>query len=161
MNIIDCALKMEEEAANHYTKLAAASSVEELRNIFGLLAAAEKEHHDTLMAMLGDVDPAKAEFKALDEAACAFKPLLGKRDLVAEQLRDPDGYQHVVKEEEESIKFYEDLATKAENEGARALLLKLAEEERRHLSIVENIYSFVEEPRTYLAWGEFSNLKEY
>lgn len=161
MNIIDCALKMEEEAANHYTQLAAASSVEELRTIFGLLAAAEKEHHDILMGMLGDVDPAKAEFKALDEASCAFRPLLGKRDLMSELLRDPDGYQHVVKEEEQSIKFYEDLAAKAESEDARALLLKLAEEERRHLSIVENIYSFVENPKTYLAWGEFSNLKEY
>ncbi len=161
MNIIDCALKMEEEAASHYIQLAAASSVEELQNIFGLLAAAEKEHHDTLMAMMGNVDPAKAEFKALDEAACVFKPLLGKRDLVSEQLRDPDGYLHVVKEEEESIKFYEDLAAKADNDETRALLLKLAEEERRHLSIVENIYSFVEEPKTYLAWGEFSNLKEY
>lgn len=161
MNIIECALKMEEEAASHYTQLAAASSVEELRSIFGLLAAAEKEHHDTLMSMLEGVDTAKADFKALDDAVCTFKPLLGKRDLVAELLRDPDGYQHVVKEEEESIKFYEEMAAKADNEAARALLLKLAEEERRHLSIVENIYSFVEAPKTYLAWGEFSNLKEY
>ncbi|GLI39638.1 ferritin family protein [Geobacter hydrogenophilus] len=161
MNVIDCALKMEEEAAAHYIQLAAASSVEELQRIFSMLAAAEKEHHATLLSMLGNIDPAKAEFKALDEAACAFKPLLGKRDLVSELLKDPDGYQHVVKEEEESIKFYEDLAAKADNEEARVLLKKLAAEERRHLSIVENIYSFVENPKTYLAWGEFSNLKEY
>jgi hypothetical protein len=37
----------------------------------------------------------------------------------------------------------------------------IAEEERKQLNIVENIYSFVESPKTYLAWGEFSNLKEY
>ncbi len=36
----------------------------------------------------------------------------------------------------------------------------LAEDEKEHLSIVENIYEFVEKPRTFLAWGEFSNLKE-
>ena len=30
-----------------------------------------------------------------------------------------------------------------------------------NLSIVENIYSFVESPKSFLAWGEFSNLKEY
>ncbi|AAR35569.1 ferritin family protein [Geobacter sulfurreducens] len=161
MNLIDCALRMEEEAAAHYSQLAAAAPVEELRSIFGLLAAAEKEHHDKLVAMLGDADAAATAFTALDDASCVFKPLLGKRDLVAELRRDPDGYRHVVKEEEESIKFYEDLAAKAEREDTRAILLKLADEERRHLSIVENIYSFIEEPKTYLAWGEFSNLKEY
>lgn len=161
MNIIDCALKMEEQAAAHYSQLAAAAPVEELRNIFGLLAAAEKEHHEKLVAMLGNADAATTDFTALDDASCVFRPLLGKRDLVAELRRDPDGYRHVVKEEEESIKFYEDLAAKADKEEMRAILLKLAEEERRHLSIVENIYSFIEEPKTYLAWGEFSNLKEY
>jgi hypothetical protein len=37
----------------------------------------------------------------------------------------------------------------------------IAEEEKKHLNIIENIYSFVESPRTYLAWGEFSNLEAY
>ena len=36
----------------------------------------------------------------------------------------------------------------------------LAEEERRHLNVVEHIYDFVEAPRTFLAWREFSNLQE-
>jgi hypothetical protein len=38
---------------------------------------------------------------------------------------------------------------------------RIAEEERHHLEVMENIYDFVESPRTYLAWGEFSNLREY
>ena len=46
-------------------------------------------------------------------------------------------------------------------EETRELLLMIAHEERKHLSIVENIYTFVESPKSYLAWGEFSNLKEY
>ena len=29
------------------------------------------------------------------------------------------------------------------------------------LNIVENIYDFVESPKTFLAWREFSNLKEF
>lgn len=161
MNVIECAIRMEEEASAHYAQLAAASPVEELRNIFGLLAAAEKEHHDKLTAMLGEVDPAKAEFTALDEAACVFKPLLGKRNLIEELRWDPDGYRHVISEEEKSVKFYEDLASRAEDADTRSILLKLADEERRHMNIVENIYSFVENPKTYLAWGEFSNLREY
>ena len=161
MNIFDCAIKKEEEARMYYEKLAAAAKVPELKNLFTMLAAAEQEHHDALVGMKGSVAPQKAQFKALQEAACLFKPLLAKRDLVAELKEDPDAYQRVVKEEEEGVRFYEELAAQAKDEGTREILLKIADEERKHLSIVENIYSFVESPKTFLAWGEFSNLKEY
>ncbi len=161
MNIFDCAIKMEEEARVYYEKLATATVVPELKNLFTMLAAAEQEHHDALVKMKRGVDPPSAQFKALQEAACLFKPLLAKRDLMAELKQDPDAYKHVVKEEEEGARLYEELAAQAKDEGARQILLKIAAEERKHLSIIENIYSFVESPKTYLAWGEFSNLEEY
>lgn len=161
MNVFDCAIKMEEEARIYYEKLATAAATPELKNLFTMLAAAEQEHHDALVEMKGSVAPRKAQFKALQEAACLFKPLLAKRDLMAELKDDPDAYQHVVREEEEGVRLYEELAAQAKDEGVREILLKIAAEERKHLSIVENIYSFVESPKTYLAWGEFSNLNEY
>ena len=41
------------------------------------------------------------------------------------------------------------------------LLLKIVNEEKKHYNIMENLYDFVLAPQNYLAWGEFSNLKEY
>jgi hypothetical protein len=41
------------------------------------------------------------------------------------------------------------------------ILQMLADEERKHLEIMENIYDFVEAPKNYLAWGEFGNLKDF
>ena len=161
MNIFDCAIKMEEEARAYYGKLEEMATVPELKNLFAMLAAAEQEHLDTLVRMKGSIDPQKAQFKALQEASCVFKPLLAKRDLVAELKDDPDAYRHAVRREEEDVRFYEELAGKAQDAETRAILLMIADEERKQLNIVENIYSFVESPKSYLAWGEFSNLKEY
>lgn len=161
MNIFDCAIKMEEEAREYYSKLAATTAVPELKNLFTLLADAEQEHHEALVNINKSVKPQKAQFKALQEAACLFKPLLSQRDLMASLKEDPDAYQLVVKEEEKGIRFYEELAEQAKDEGTREILLMIADEERKHLSIVENIYSFVESPKNFLAWGEFGNLKEY
>ncbi|GAM11149.1 putative trifunctional 2-polyprenylphenol hydroxylase/glutamate synthase subunit beta/ferritin domain-containing protein [Geobacter sp. OR-1] len=161
MNIFDCAIKMEEEARVFYAKLAETATVPELKNLFTLLSDAEQEHHDALVSIKKSAKSQKAQFKALQEAACLFKPLLSKRDLMAQLQEDPDAYQLVVKEEEKGVKFYEELAGQAKDEGTREILLKIADEERKHLSIVENIYSFVESPKNFLAWGEFSNLKEY
>jgi rubrerythrin len=161
MNVFDCAIKMEEEARIYYEKLADATTVPELKNLFTMLAAAEQEHHEALVELKDSIDPKKARFKALSEAACLFKPLLAKRDIMAELKEDHDAYQQVAKEEERAIRFYEDLAAQAKDEESREILLKIAAEERKHMNIVENIYSFVEEPKNYLAWGEFSNLKEF
>ncbi len=161
MNVFDCAIKMEEEARGYYDGLAKIATVPALKSLFSMLAAAEQEHHDALERMKIDADPQKLSFSALEEAACIFSPLLEKRELMAELKEDPDAYRHAVMKEEEGVRFYEELAAKAENEETRKVLRMIIQEERRHLSIVENIYSFVESPRTYLAWGEFSNLAEY
>jgi rubrerythrin len=161
MNMFDCAIKMETEARDHYAELAAAATTPEMKNLFTLLAGAEEEHLATLVRMKESLEPDKARFDALTDAACIFRPLLDQRELMAELENDPDAYQHVVKEEKESIAFYEKLVDQATDGETRRLLNLIAEEEKRHLSIVENIYAFMEEPKSYLAWGEFSNLREY
>jgi rubrerythrin len=40
------------------------------------------------------------------------------------------------------------------------LYLKIANEEKKHYNIVENIRDFVMRPKYYLEWREFSNLNE-
>jgi rubrerythrin len=161
MNVFDCAIKMEEEAGLFYQALAAHTPDAELKNLFTMLSEAEKEHHDALVGMKESIDPQKIEFAALSQAACLFKPLLAKRDLMAQLEKTPDAYRLVVEQEEKGVQLYLELAAQTEDAANRELLLRIAEEERKHLSIVENIYSFVESPKTFLVSGEFSNLKEY
>jgi rubrerythrin len=161
MNVFDCAIKMEEEAKLYYEALATSAADPELKNLFTMLAQAELEHREALVQMQGSIDPQKTQFTALDQAACLFKPLLAKREQLAQLKETPDAYQLVVAQEQKGVELYQELAAQTKDEGARQILLKIAEEERRHLSIVENIYSFVESPKTFLAWGEFSNLKDY
>ena len=161
MNVFDCAIKMEKEAKLYYEALAVSAADPELKNLFTMLAQAEQEHHDALVQLQGSVDPQKAQFTALDQAACLFKPLLAKRELVAQLQETPDAYQMVVAQEEKGVQLYLELAAQTKDEGTRQVLLRIADEERKHLSIVENIYAFVESPKTFLVSGEFSNLKEY
>jgi rubrerythrin len=161
MNIFDCAIKMEEEARIYYEKLAADTAVPELKDLFTMLAESEQEHRDALVKLKESLAPMKTRFKDLQGAACHFKPLLAKKDLKAEPLEKSDVYLNIVKKEEAGIQFYVDLAGQTKDENARKILLMIAKEERKHLSIVKNIYSFVESPKNFLASAEFSNLKEY
>lgn len=160
MNVFDFALKMEADGKAYYEKLAMETGIPEFKSIFSLLAAAEQNHHDALHAMKSGIDAAWAESKVLDHARNIFMKLLRMDYTHDKLLFDRDGYLHAINAEEESIKFYQDAANREGNPEAKKLLLMLVDEEKDHLSIVENIYDFVEKPRTFLAWGEFSNLKE-
>lgn len=161
MDIIECAMKKESDAKTWYEKLAADVKKPELKELFSILASSEDEHLKALRQLKGEQSDSVEKFAALDQAACAFRPLLEQRNPLEALKGDPDGFRHIVTEEEESIRFYERLATHATDEGLKRLLDKLVEQEKRHLNIVQNIFDFVESPRTYLAWGEFSNLQEY
>jgi len=161
MNIIECALKKEMDAKAWYEQLAADVSRPELKELFTVLAASEDEHFRALSDLRDGTGRRDVNFAELTNAACAFRPLRYLQHQEATLKRDPDGYRQILAVEEESIRLYEDLAAHADDERAKNLLERLLAEEKRHLSIVENIFEFVESPRTYLAWGEFSNLQEF
>ncbi len=162
MNVFDFALKMEEDGRVYYRKLAAETSVPEFKTIFAMLADAEQGHHDAIEAMKKGVPAEQVDSKVLEKAKNVFEKILERRQTLAASLKeDPDGFKHAIRIAEEGIKLYEEMAGKETNPVAVKVLLMLAEEEWKHLEIMENIYDFVEAPHTYLAWGEFSNLKEY
>ncbi|HBA89368.1 MAG TPA: ferritin [Geobacter sp.] len=158
MNVFDCAIKIEEETKSYYEGLEAEATNPEMKNLFSMLVAAEDEHEENLRR-LRDRAAADQRLDGLNGAVCSFKPHLTQRELLEETEKDPDLYIFAVKKEEEDIRFYEELAGLAVNDATRSCLMMLADEERRHLETVENIYSFVEAPKNYLESGEFSNLK--
>jgi rubrerythrin len=160
MNVFDFAIKMEEDGRKFYEKLAAEAEDPELKTIFTLLAEEEHQHQHIFQSMKNGEDPVKADSRIMEKAKSTFQKLLQKKYASGILRRDPDGYLHSIKTEEEYIRLYEDMAKEEKNEHVKELLLRIAEEERHHLNIMENIYDFVESPRTFLAWGEFSNLRE-
>ena len=161
MNVFDFAMRMEEESRAYYEKLAEATDSKELQNIFRLLADSEREHHEHLTVLKTATDPKRAQSVILERAKDHINKLIDSFDPADVLRNDHDGFRHALKQEEISIGLYEKLADQEPNEDAADLMRRLADEERHHLKMMENIYEFVEAPRTYLAWGEFSNLQEY
>lgn len=158
MNVFDCAIKIEEETKAYYEGLEAEAREPEMKVLFSMLAASEEEHQQKLRRLRKRISGAQLE--GLNGSSCSFRPILTQRELLEEAGRDPNLYRFAVGNEEQEIRFYEELAARAQDGRTRKSLLMLAAEERRHLQKVTNIYSFVETPKTFLEWGEFSNLKE-
>ena len=160
MNIFDFAMKMELDGKAYYEKLAAETAVVGLKSIFVNLAADEQKHYDTIKAIKSGTAGAMTDSTILEEAKNLFADLMGDKNIVGSLKRSLDGYEHARKIEADSVRFYEDAAGKESNPATAKLLLRFASEEKKHYNIMDNLYDFTLAPQNFLAWGEFSNLKE-
>jgi rubrerythrin len=160
MNIFDFAMKMEQDGKAYYEVLAADTSVAALKTIFTNLAADEQKHYETIQALKAGTNRQMADTAVLENAKNVFSDLMGNKDIVGSLAKSLDGYQHAREIEADSVRFYEDAAGKVDSPEAANLLLKIANEEKKHYNIMDNLYDFVLAPQNFLAWGEFSNLKE-
>lgn len=161
MNVFEFALKMEEDGKTFYEKLAAETLEPELKRIFSLLASAEEEHRKAIESLKDDIAPGNADSKILENVKNVFQGLLEKKNILGMLERDHDGCRRAIGLAMAGIKLYDKMAAKETNPTTAKILVMLAEEERRHLEIMENIYDFVEAPKDFLAWGESSNLREF
>jgi len=101
-----------------------------------------------------------ADTTVLEEAQNLFRELTKDNTIVGGLKKDLDGYRHAMKIEADSVRLYEDAARKESRGEVAALLRRIAGEEQKHYNIMENLYDFVLKPEYFLAWREFSNLKE-
>jgi rubrerythrin len=162
MDVFAFAMKMEQDGKTYYLKLAAGTAISGLKTIFTMLAEDEQKHYDSILSMK-DCSVANdiADSTALEKAQNVLAQLIADKNTITTMAEDLDGYIHAMKIEADSVRFYESAAEKEKDEKAKRLLLQIAEEEKKHYNIVENIYEFVLKPKYFLAWGEFSNLKEF
>jgi rubrerythrin len=161
MNVFEFALKMELDGKAHYEELAAGTAVMGLKTIFTRLAADEQKHYETFVAIREGTTTAMTDSTVLDEAKNVFQGLLADKNVIGALRKDLDGYRYAMKIEADSVRLYEDMAAKEADPDTARLIRRIAAEEKKHFNIMENLYDFVLAPQNFLAWGEFSNLKEF
>jgi rubrerythrin len=162
MNIFDFAMKMEEDGKAYYEKLASQTSLPGLRTIFTRLAEDEQKHYEIFRELkTSGSAPAMQDTTIIADAKNIFAELPKEEKTLKGLEEDLAAYQHAMKIEADSFRFYENAAGKEKNPETKNLLLKIAGEEHKHFNVMENIYQFINAPSQYLAWREFSNIGEF
>ncbi len=162
MNVYDFAMKMETDAEAFYRKISAESAVEGIGKIFLDLAADEQKHYAIFSEMKAKGGPAAMEdSQALERARNVFEGMLKDKAKLGPVKGDLEAYRFALKLEAKGGRFYEEMAEKEKDLKTQKLLRKVAQEEFKHFTIIQNVYDFVNAPNQYLAWGEFSNVEEF
>jgi rubrerythrin len=157
MNPFDFAMKMELQGKACYEELAASTKVPGLKTIFTGLAADEQKHYDVFRGLKEGKAWTMTDSQVLDQAKSLFETFVKDNERL-DIHEDLEGYRIGLKLEADSVKLYEDMARKEQNPETVQLYLRIANEEKKHYNIIENICEFVMRPKYYLEWREFSNL---
>ena len=158
MNVLDFAMKMELDGKSYYEKLAAETDVVGLKTIFTNLASDEQKHYEIILSLKTGTSRNMADSTALETAKNLFEEIAADKSIADSLKKSLDGYQHARKLEADSVRFYEDMAKKEDNPETVQLLLRIANEEKKHFNILDNLFDYTLAPQNFLAWGEFSNL---
>jgi len=135
--IIEFAIKKEEEAFNLYNELKEKTEDPAIRKIFEELAEEEKKHKQKLI----DFKEGKLFLTPISEKVPDLKI---SENLVKTELKGEfdiqDALIFAMNREKLAFTLYIQLSEKAENSDAKSILLSLAQEEAKHKLRLEIIY---------------------
>jgi len=160
MNIFEYAMQMEKDGENYYRQLAEKVNNKGIQTILTVLADEEVKHYNALVKIQAQ-KPQMAETTILTDARNVFEQMKEGNEKFNIDVNQIELYKEAQKIEERSINFYLEKADEVTEEYQKELFLKLAEEEKKHYFLLENIIEFVSRPQTWLENAEWHHLDEY
>lgn len=164
MNIFDFAIEFEIENRKLYEEFAEKTGNEDLKSVFLELADEEKKHEKIVRQLKEKQTADNVEAGILPKAKEVLEkiakglPKGGEGVFVDEQV---DVYKKAIDIEAKSYKFYDEKAEESDSEEVKKAFKRLAEEERKHERIIENIIEMVDRPNTWLEDARWYHLEDY
>jgi rubrerythrin len=161
MNIYDFAFEMVKDSEKYYRDLANKSNHEGFKNILNMLADEEKNHQEFVLKLINSRNEKKVESNILNDIKNIFAKMSEEKKDISINISEVELYKKAQELEKKSEKFYLDKANESEDKSVKDLLNMLANEEKKHFFILDNIIEFVNRPATWLENAEFNHLDEY
>ncbi|UCD52969.1 MAG: ferritin family protein [Phycisphaerales bacterium] len=161
MDIFEFAMEKEKCAEQHYRKLAERVDHAGLKSILLMLADEEAQHFKTVQQMQTDTPLRVTDTPVLQDAKELFEKMERGTERFSFDTSEVDLYRKACDIEAESKRYYLEKAQEVEDAGQKEVFLKLAEEENKHLVLVQGLCDFVAKPETFLEDAEFYHFDDY
>ena len=125
-----------------------------------MLAAEEAKHYRAIDKMRS-ARPDLSETAVLSDAKNVFARIKDSNESFDSDLGQIELYRKAQELEQKSTDFYSEKAHEVEQEYQKEIFLRLADEEKKHYFLLENIIEYVSRPQMWLENAEFCHLDEY
>lgn len=159
MNAYQYAMRMESEAERFYRDLADECSDTSLKGIFEMLAEEEIKHFKVFEKMAQNEELPSIEnidiSARVKDIFSKIKSCNRRYSFTNEQV---SYYQKAAQVEDDAYKFYLQKAEEMEDPKQKEAFMLIAEEEKKHQILMDNLANFVASPDTWLESAEFYNI---
>ncbi|HYA26670.1 MAG TPA: ferritin family protein, partial [Thermodesulfovibrionales bacterium] len=155
------AIKMEKDGEHYYRQLASMASNAGFKKIFTMLADAEVVHQAVFRKMKDNDKVKVSRTNILAGVKNIFEAMREDKDSGDGNIIQTELYKKARELERQSRDFYLEYAKKVKDEGQKETFLKIADEEKKHYFILEEIIDFVSRPQTWLENPEWYHIEEY
>ena len=155
MNVIEMAIKLEQEAVDFYTKCAEKTNNPVGKKMFLSIAEDEKHHISCAIHVKQKKEFTPAETRPMQDMKKIFEQ---NKDFMLERISSTtdelQALEMAMKMEEDAIKFYNNAAAQTPDPAEKAFFACLIQDEEEHFAIFQNTYSFLSDSGNWFMWDE-------
>jgi rubrerythrin len=160
MNVYEYAMKVEKEGEQYYRELAEKTNDAGLKSILTMLADEEIKHYVVFDKMnKKQIIPTQPHVDVFSSAKTIFQKMREENQTATFSDDQIDFYKSALRSEENSYKFYIEKALMLEDEEQKAIFMRIAEEERQHMVLLENLVEYISFPERWLENAEFNHME--
>ena len=150
MDIYKYAMQMEVDGRDFYLDMMKKTNNKGLKNILTMMADSEAKHYNVILDMQkNDKTEFSVDTEVLTNVKNIFMKMKEEKDIDVD-VSQAEFYKKALKTEADARKFYLERADEEEDSHRKEIFLNLAEEERKHCVLLENMIGFVSQPADWL-----------
>lgn len=157
MDVIEMALKMEQEAADFYTKCAEKTTNPIGKKMFLSIADDEKHHMSCAIHVKQKKEFSPLQTRPVQDMKKIFEQnkesMFGRVSSTSDELQ---ALEMAMKMEESAIQFYKNALAGTTDPSEKAFFECLIQDEEEHFSIFQNTHSFLSDTGNWFMWDEHS-----
>lgn len=161
MNIFQFAMEKEKYSEDYYRQLAEKTNNKGLKNICLMLVDEEMKHYKIVENMQKETIEDLTQTFIIKDVQKIFESMKSAADTFKLEISELELYQKARDIEQQSREFYLEKAKDTDNTNHKRIFTKLAEEEKKHYSLLDKICVFVERPKWFLENAEMYRFDDY
>jgi rubrerythrin len=161
MDIFKFAMEKEKFSEDYYRQLSGKTSNKGLSNILTMLAQEERRHFNIIRQMQRRAPQKKADTNILGNAREIFENMRQSAESFSFDITEIELYEKARDIEKQSRQFYLEKSHEATNASHKEIFKSLADEEEKHLALVQGICDFVARPQWFLENAEMYRFDDY
>ena len=160
MDIYKFAMQMELDGRHFYQDLAKKTKNAGIKSVLTMMAESEAKHYNVILDMQKND---KAEYSKDVEVLTKIKNIFSKMKEEKEidvDVSQVEFYKKASEIEADSEKFYLERADEEKDPHRKEIFLTLANEEKGHCILLENLVNLVSQPDSWIENSEWYNIDE-